>query len=187
MSAMDSTSTRKSTSKQAKTYQIKGVITNIEISASTYDMLMSKKPLCESITRSCVAVADQVWDTFLKEVAPQVKSAELIAEDKARQDCIGNISACFQKACKDNMDPDDKDGSYDMCLSRPGTMLNVCKIPLNNCGIDASSESKAAESNSWDVVVERLAAMRVNACTAEVKECLQSKDRCGEDYTFLQA
>ena len=183
MSAMDSTSTRKSTSKQAKTYQIKGVITNIEISASTYDMLMSKKPLCESITRSCVAVADQVWDTFLKEVAPQVKSAELIAEDKARQDCIGNISACFQKACKDNMDPDDKDGSYDMCLSRPGTMLNVCKIPLNNCGIDASSESKAAESNIWDFVVARLAAMRVNACTAEVKECLQSKDRCGEDYT----
>ena len=146
-------------------------------------MLMSKKPLCESITRSCVAVADQVWDTFLKEVAPQVKSAELIAEDKARQDCIGNISACFQKACKDNMDPDDKDGSYDMCLSRPGTMLNVCKIPLNNCGIDASSESKAAESNIWDFVVARLAAMRVNACTAEVKECLQSKDRCGEDYT----
>ena len=146
-------------------------------------MLMSKKPLCESVTRSCVAVADQVWDTFLKEVAPQVKSAELIAEDKARQDCIGNISACFQKACKDNMDPDDKDGSYDMCLSRPGTMLNVCKIPLNNCGIDASSESKAAESNIWDFVVARLAAMRVNACTAEVKECLQSKDRCGEDYT----
>ena len=183
MSAMDSTSTRKSTSKQAKTYQIKGAITNIEISASTYDMLMSKKPLCESVTRSCVAVADQVWDTFLKEVAPQVKSAELIAEDKARQDCIGNISACFQKACKDNMDPNDKDGSYDMCLSRPGTMLNVCKIPLNNCGIDSSSESKAAESNIWDFVVARLAAMRVNACTAEVKECLQSKDRCGEDYT----
>ena len=183
MSAMDSTSTRKSTSKQAKTYQIKGVITNIEISASTYDMLMSKKPLCESVTRSCVAVADQVWDTFVKEVAPQVKSAELIAEDKARQDCIGNISACFQKACKDNIDPDDKDGSYDKCLSRPGTMLNVCKIPLNNCGIDASSESKAAESNIWDFVVARLAAMRVNACTAEVKECLQSEDRCGEDYT----
>ncbi len=183
MSAMDSTSTRKSTSKQAKSYQIKGAITNIEISASTYDMLMSKKPLCESVTRSCVAVADQVWDTFLKEVAPQVKSAELIAEDKARQDCIGNISACFQKACKDNMDPNDKDGSYDMCLSRPGTMLNVCKIPLNNCGIDASSEAKAAESNIWDFVVARLAAMRVNACTAEVKECLQSEDRCGEDYT----
>ena len=29
----------------------------------------------------------------------------------------------------------------------------------------------------------RLAAMRVDSCTTEVKECLQSEDRCGEDYT----
>ena len=144
---------------------------------------MAKKPLCESVTKSCVNVASQVWDTFLREVAPQVKNAELIAEDKARQDCIGNISACFQKACKDTMDPNDPDGSYDMCLSRPGTMLNVCKIPLNNCGIDASSETAAAKSNIWDFVVARLASMRVDSCTTEVKECLQSDDRCGKDYT----
>ena len=183
MSAMDATSTRKSTSKQAKNYQIKGAITNIEISASTYDMLMGKKPLCESVTKSCVAVADQVWDTFLKDIAPQLKNAELIAEDKARQDCIGNISSCFQKACKDNIDPKDPDGSYDMCLTRPETMLNVCKVPLNACGIDASSKEKASESNIWDFVVARLASMRVDACTTEVKECLQSEDRCGKDYT----
>lgn len=183
VSALDNTSTRKSTSKKAKNYQIEGEITNIEISASTYDILVSKKPLCESVTKSCVAVSDKVWDTFLREVAPQVKSAELIAEDKARQDCIGNISSCFQKACKDNIDPNDKDGSYDMCLSRPGTMLNVCKVPLNNCGIDASSEAAAEQSAIWDFVLARLAAMRVNSCTAEVKECLQSEDRCGEDYT----
>lgn len=183
MSALDNTSTEKSTSKESKNFQIKGAVTNIEISASTYDMLISKKPLCESITKSCVAVANNVWDTFLREVAPQLKSAEIIAEDKARQDCIGNISSCFQKACKDNMDPNDEDNSYDMCLSRPGAMLNVCKIPLNNCGIDASSEAKAQESIVWDYVIARLAAMRVNACTAEVKECLQSEDRCGEDYT----
>lgn len=183
VSAMDSTSTRKSTSKKAKNHLIKGALTTIEISASTYDALVAKKPLCESVTKSCVAVADQVWDTFLREVAPQVKSAELIAEDNARQNCIGNISSCFQKACKDNMDPNDPDGSYDMCLSRPGTMLNVCKIPLNNCGIDATSESKASESIIWDFVVARLAAMRVDSCTTEVKECLQAEDRCGEDYT----
>ena len=183
MVAMDSTNTRQSTSKKAKNYQIKGAVTTIEISASTYDALVAKKPLCESVTKSCVNVASQVWDTFLREVAPQVKNAELIAEDKARQDCIGNISACFQKACKDTMDPNDPDGSYDMCLSRPGTMLNVCKIPLNNCGIDASSETAAAKSNIWDFVVARLASMRVDSCTTEVKECLQSDDRCGKDYT----
>jgi len=183
MVAMDSTNTRQSTSKKSKGYQIKGAVTTIEISSSTYDALMAKKPLCESVTKSCVNVASQVWDTFLREVAPQVKNAELIAEDKARQDCIGNISDCFQKACKDTIDPNDPDGSYDMCLSRPGTMLNVCKIPLNACGIDATSETAAAKSDIWDFVVARLASMRVDSCTTEVKNCLQSDDRCGKDYT----
>ena len=183
MVAMDTTNTRQSTSKKSKNYQIKGAVTTIEISSSTYDALMAKKPLCESVTKSCVNVASQVWDTFLKEVAPQVKNAELIAEDKARQDCIGNISSCFQKACKDTIDPNDPDGSYDMCLSRPGTMLNVCKVPLNACGIDASSETAAAKSDIWDFVVARLASMRVDSCTTEVKNCLQSDDRCGKDYT----
>ncbi|MFQ6703306.1 MAG: hypothetical protein ACLRFO_03865 [Alphaproteobacteria bacterium] len=183
MVAMDTTNVRQSTSQKSKNYQIKGSVTTIEISASTYDALLAKKPLCESVTKSCVNVASQVWDTFLREVAPQVKNAELIAEDKARQDCIGNISSCFQKACKDTMDPNDPDGSYDMCLSRPGTMLNVCKIPLNACGIDATSETAAAKSDIWDFVVARLASMRVDSCTTEVKECLQSDDRCGKDYT----
>ena len=45
------------------------------------------------------------------------------------------------------------------------------------------SPSKAEESGIWDFVVARLAAMRVDSCTKEVKECLQSQDRCGEDYT----
>ena len=80
------------------------------------------------------------------------------------------------------MDPNDPDGSYDMCLTRPETMLNLCKIPLNACGIDASSAAKAAESQIWDFVVARLASMRVDSCTKEVKSCLQSDDRCGKDY-----
>ena len=81
------------------------------------------------------------------------------------------------------MDPNDPDGSYDMCLSRPETMLSLCKVPLNACGIDASSAAKAQESMIWDFVVARLASMRVDSCTTEVKSCLQSDDRCGKDYT----
>ena len=181
VAAFDSTSTRGN--KDATTYSIQGAMTSIEIKASTYDILLSKKPLCESVTKQCQLVADQVWDTFLKEVAPQVKSAELIAEDNARQNCIGNISSCFQQACKDTMDPNDPDGSYDMCLTRPETMLNLCQVPLNACGISTASAEKAQESSIWDFVVARLASMRVNSCTTQVKECLQSEDRCGKDYT----
>lgn len=181
--AMDNTNVTKSNSSGVKTYKIKGAATTIEISASTYDALAAKRPLCENVTKSCVNVAGQVWDTFLREVAPQIKSAELIAEDNARQNCIGNVSDCFQKACKEHMDPNDPDGSYDICLTRPETMLNFCKIPLNACGIDASSAAAAEASTIWDYVLARLASMRVDSCTQEVKECLQSDDRCGKDYT----
>ena len=182
VAASDNTNVNKSRRGKSTTYSIKGATTTIEISSSTYDTLYAKKPLCENVTKQCVAVADQVWDTFLREVAPQVKSAELIAENNIRQSCIGTISECFQKACKDTIDPNDPDGSYDMCLSRPEAMLNVCKIPLNACGIDASSATKAEGSQIWQYVVARLASMRADACTTEVKECLQSADRCGKDY-----
>ncbi len=183
VAASDNTNVNKSRRGKSTTYSIKGATTTIEISSSTYDTLYAKKPLCENVTKQCVAVADQVWDTFLREIAPQVKSAELIAENNIRQSCIGTISECFQKACKDTIDPNDPDGSYDMCLSRPETMLNVCKIPLNACGIDASSATKAEDSQIWQYVVARLASMRADACTTEVKECLQSTDRCGKDYS----
>ena len=56
-------------------------------------------------------------------------------------------------------------------------------MPLNACGIDASSKQKAEKSDIWDFILARLASMRVDSCTTEVKECLQSEDRCGKDYT----
>ena len=130
VAAIENTNTRRVSARAAKNYVIKGSATSIEIAASTYDTLMGKKPLCESITKQCTSVADQVWDTFLRDIAPTIKNAELIAENKVRQDCIGNISNCFQKACKDNIDPSDPDGSYDMCLTNPASMLGFCGVEL---------------------------------------------------------
>ncbi len=162
-------------SSSMKMYDIKGSATKISIAASSYDALESKKPLCMNVTNSCVAVKDQVWDTFLREVAPQIKTAELLAESDLRTSCISNISQCFQKACKDTMDPNDPDGSYDMCLSRPETVRSLCKVQIDPC--------ISAEPLILDFVYARLAAMRVDSCTNEVKQCLQSDDRCGSDYT----
>lgn len=164
-------------------HSIIGSSSSIDIYASTYDVLLAKKPMCDSVTNNCVAVKDQVWDAFLRESAPQLKNAELIAEDNIRQTCVSDISDCFQKACKDNIDPNDPDGSYDMCLTRPESMLSFCKSELNSCGIDTSSDKTAKESEIWDYVVAKLASMRVDSCTAELKACLQSEDRCGSDYS----
>lgn len=164
-----------SKNKKTKDFTIKTGVTSITIAASTYDIITSKKPMCESVTKQCTKVKDKVWDTFLREVAPELKSAELIAESNLRTSCIGNISECFQKACKDNIDPNDPDGSYDMCLSRPETVRSLCKVQIDPC--------EAAEPKVLDYVYARLASMRVDSCTKEVKECLQSDDRCGKDYT----
>lgn len=181
IAAFDATNTRSSGA--GRQYNIAGEQSTVTISASTYDTLLSKKPLCDNVTQNCQSVADQVWDTFLRANAPQIKYAELIAEDNARQDCIGNVSSCFQRACRDNIDPKDPSGSYDACLTRPGTMLSLCTVPLNACGISTESVQAAEKSDIWQFVLARLASMRVNSCTTEFKECLQSPDRCGPDYT----
>ena len=164
-------------------HSILGTRTATDISVATYDILMAKKPLCESVTKQCQNVASQVWDTFLRDTAISLKNAELITENKTRQDCIGNVSNCFLTACKDNIDPRDPDGSYDMCLTRPASMLSFCKNQLKQCGVDATSEKTAEQSQIWDYVLARLASMRVDSCTTAVKECMQSPDRCGADYS----
>ncbi len=173
--ATDKAQTAVGKKQKVKNYTISGAVSSITIAASTYDTLLAKKPMCESVTKQCVAVQDKVWDAFLREAAPELKSAELIAESNVRMNCIANISECFQKACKDTIDPNDPDGSYDMCLSRPETMRSLCKVQIDPC--------EAAEPKVLDYVYARLASMRVDSCTTEVKECLQSDDRCGSDYS----
>ena len=154
---------------------IKGTVSKIKLRAETYDTLEAKKALCMTVTEQCVNVRDQVWDAFLREAAPQIKSAELAVESNMRTSCISNISNCFQKACKETMDPNNPDGSYDMCLTRPETVASACKVEVEPC------EKSIPDIMTY--VYARLASMRVDACTNEFKACLQSEDRCGEDYT----
>ena len=72
-----------------------------------------------------------------------------------------------------------------MCLTRPETMLSLCTVPLNACGIDTTDPTKSNDASAqvWDFVLARLESMRVNSCTTQVKDCLQSVDRCGSDYS----
>ncbi len=158
-----------------KKKKIKGNSSSITIAQSTYDILEAKKPLCMTVTQECVNVRDQVWDAFLREAAPQIKSAELSAESDMRTSCISNISNCFQKACRDTMDPNDPEGSYDMCLVNPDIVSNLCKIQVTPC--------ENSIPGIMTYVKARLKSMRVDSCTNEFKACLQSEDRCGEDYT----
>lgn len=148
-------------------------IETYDITASTMEMLESKRFICERVLNSCVAVRDYVWNDFIRDVAPTIRLAEQNIESQKRQSCLGDISDCIQKACKDDIAGKGK-ATMDACLARPDMARSFCKVQIDPC--------ERMEPQIWDYVVSKLAAMRVDACTAEVKECFTSEDRCGEDF-----
>ena len=158
-------------------------VSNLTISKSMYNNLSAKAPICQSVLNQCVRVQDKVFDAFLREAYPQLILAEKLAESNTRQNCIADVSNCFRNACRDNIDANDKNVSYDACLTRPEMMLSFCKVELNKCGIDSTNANVARESDIWDFVLARLAGMKVDACTNDLKDCLADDNRCGADYS----
>ena len=173
----------------AKQQKIKGTIkgADITLAASTMEQLLAKKPICERITKQCVNANknDAVWNTFLRNAAPALKSAEETAEQRLRMECIPTLTKCFSDACKSNMDPNNPD-SYDMCLSDPSLYKSLCKVQLEPCleatGGDYTDEN-IEKSSLWKGLLAALNAMKVDACTKEVKNCLTSDNACGADYS----
>ena len=143
------------------------------ISSETMEILSNKRTICERVLNSCVAVRDMVWPSFLKEAAPTIKFAESNAESKYRQSCLTNISKCIQKACKDDIAGRGV-ATMDACLSRPDMARSFCKVEIDPC--------EKMEPMIWSYVSDKLAAMRVDACTTEVKECFTDETRCGADF-----
>lgn len=148
-------------------------INTYDITASTMEILESKRFICEKVLDSCVAVRDYVWNDFLREAAPTIRLAESNIESQKRQSCLTDISNCIQKACKDDI-VGKGTATMDACLARPDMARSFCKIQIEPC--------ERMEPQIWDYVVSKLAAMRVDACTAEVKECFTADDRCGKDF-----
>ncbi len=168
----------------AKQVKIQGTVSSVTIAATSMDELLAKKPLCEYVTNQCVKEKDKVWDVFVKDIVTTIKAAELVQESNLRTGCLSNISQCYVKACKDNMDPKDPEGSYDMCLSRPDNYKSFCKVELEPClAATGGSYENPDRSRLWQGVLAKLAAMRVDACTDEFKKCLTDTDRCGKDYS----
>ncbi len=163
------------------TVAIVGENTSVVIAKSTMDMLESKKLICESVLNSCVNVRNQVWDAFLKNAAPQIKLAETKSESNIRTSCLNNISDCFVNACKDTIDGNT---SYDSCLTRPEMVKSFCRVELEPClAATGGTYDNPENSTLWPSILAKLSAMRVDSCTKEIKECMQSSDRCGSDYS----
>ena len=143
------------------------------ITPSVLERLESKRTICERVLDQCMAVRDNVWTAFLREVAPDLKLAELHAESNMRQSCLTEITDCIHNACRDDIAAKGR-ATMDSCLSRPDMAKSFCKVQIEPC--------ERMESQIWDYVKDKLAAMRVDACTQEVKDCIYSEDRCGPDF-----
>ncbi|MBO7508743.1 MAG: hypothetical protein J6T57_00480 [Alphaproteobacteria bacterium] len=144
------------------------------ITASVMERMESKRNICERVLDQCMAVRNNVWDAFLREVAPTLKLAELNAESNMRQSCLNDITTCLHKACKDDIAGKGV-ATMDSCLSRPDMARSFCKVQIEPC-------ERMAGADLWDYVKDKLLAMRVDSCTAEVKECFLDENRCGPDF-----
>lgn len=144
-----------------------------DITASTMEMLESKRFICEHVLDQCLVVRDEVWPAFLREAAPTIRLAENQAESKFRQSCLSTISNCVQTACKDDIVGKGVD-TMDACLSRPDMVRSFCKVEIDPC--------ERMEPLIWGYVKDKLAAMRVDACTQEVKDCFTDENRCGPNF-----
>jgi len=149
-------------------------VATYDITAPTMEILSTKRTICERVLNSCVAVRDMVWPAFLKEAAPTIRLAESNAESKFRQSCLSTISSCIQKACKDDIAGRGV-ATMDACLSRPDMARSFCKVEIDPC--------ERMEPLIWGYVKDKLAAMRVDACTEEVKACFTDDNRCGADFS----
>lgn len=158
-------STANTTVKTVKTY---------DITESTMEILSSKRTICEKVLDQCVVVRDNVWPAFLREAAPTIRVAEQKAESKFRQSCLTNISQCIQTACRDDIVGKGV-ATMDACLSRPDMARSFCKVEIDPC--------ERMEPLIWGYVTDKLAAMRVDACTQEVKDCFTDDTRCGADFS----
>lgn len=130
-----------------------------------------KKFHCEPVLENCAAVRDSAWDGFVAEIAPTLKSAELDAENNARQACLTRMSDCVLNACRENIDGLGE--TMDGCLARPEMARSFCKVELDECD---------ETGKLWVFVKQKLAAMRTGKCADEVNECLTGENACGEDF-----
>lgn len=150
-----------------------GNVKKYNITESTMEILESKRFICERVLNKCVAVRDMVWPDFLREAAPTLKVAESAIESKFRQSCLMNISNCIQNACRDDI-AGKGIATIDACLARPDMVRSFCKVEIDPC--------ERMEPQIWSYVQDKIKALRVDACTEEVRACFTADTRCGKDF-----
>ena len=159
----------------SKMKKVKTGTTVIELEATTYDAVVNNKAMCEHVLKQCVLVKDKVWDEFLRNIAPELKSAEYAAEDEQRRNCSKNIVSCIKEAASAEGLEEGSD-SWSIFTSNMDNVKKICKVQLEQC----KAYDKDIEEGIMYYVTLSLNAVRADRCTTKIKQCLQNN--CGKDY-----
>jgi hypothetical protein len=127
---------------------------------------------CESVLNQCQAVRESVWDGFIAEITPTLRTGYLRAQSRRMRNCLGTITECVANACRDDIAGTGKD-TEDACLAHPEMARSFCTVEIESCD---------RNGNFWSFVEATLAARRVTACTKEVHNCFANENACGADF-----
>ena len=161
-----------------KPKQVKTGTTVVEISSMTYDLLNNNKSMCENVLNQCVLVRDKVWNEFLRNVAPELKSAEYVAEDERRRSCVPNVISCIKEQAEQEGYEEGSDSWY-LFTSDTTNVEKLCKIQLQQC----ASDDPQIRASVIEFVKLGLGALRADRCSTAVKNCLKSDTVCHSDYS----
>ena len=162
----------------SKMKKVKTGTTVIELEATTYDAVVNNKAMCEHVLKQCVLVKDKVWDEFLRNIAPELKSAEYAAEDEQRRNCSKNIVSCIKEAASAEGLEEGSD-SWSIFTSNMDNVKKICKVQLEQC----KAYDKDIEEGIMYYVTLSLNAVRADRCTTSIKNCLQKDTNCHKDYS----
>ena len=158
-----------------KPHKIKNGKTTIEIEEATYGALNANKEFCESVLNQCENVRSQVWDAFLISVAPELRSAEYVAEADVRHNCVRNVVDCIKSAAEGEGFQEGSDRWFTF-TTNPDNVEHVCEMELEQC----EAYDTNLKTSILSAVNMELNALRADRCTTTIRKLLQ--EACGKDY-----
>ena len=141
---------------------------------TTAEIFERKRPICERVLDSCTDVRDQVFPAFYASIKNDLLIAELHQESDFRQNCLDTVTTCITRSCQEDIAGTGQ-ATMDACLAYPDIAYSYCKREIEECQL--------VMTDIWDQAQFKLAGMRQDACTREVRDCLTADTACGADFS----
>ncbi|MCL2629304.1 MAG: hypothetical protein FWD33_01235 [Alphaproteobacteria bacterium] len=154
----------------------------ITVTAATMERMESKRIMCDRVLDSCQDVRDQVWDRFLGIVMPELRSGELMTGALARTACIPDVVNCIMTTCNVKFGSDE--ASMEACftdrdLARESCASGMADKTTGQRGLGIDKCEGILGQGLWFYIDDKLASMRINACSTAVRAAVENPNVCG--------